>query len=52
MRRAFLPLQLFDEDGEFLHSVGEGFIGRCFGLATDGKVAKIIRRKRFSRERG
>ena len=32
-------IQIFDEDGDFLKTVGHGHIGRPFGLATDGKVS-------------
>ena len=28
---------MFDDNGEFITSIGDGVLGRCFGLATDGK---------------
>ena len=28
---------MFDDSGEFLKSIGDGALGRCFGLATNGK---------------
>ena len=31
-------ISLFNELGEFLKPVGQGQVGKCFGLATDGKV--------------
>ena len=31
-------IQFFSEDGEFIQHIGEGYIGRCYGLTTDGKV--------------
>ena len=38
-------IQMFDEDGNFIHHVGRGVLGRCYGLTTDGVVRK--RRKPF-----
>ena len=29
--------QMFDDNGEYIKSIGDGTMGRCFGLATDGK---------------
>ena len=29
--------QMFDDSGEFVKSIGDGVLGRCFGLATNGK---------------
>ena len=34
-------IQFFSEDGEFIQHIGEGYIGRCYGLTTDGKVIPI-----------
>ena len=31
-------IQVFDESGNFIRTVGEGQICKAFGLATDGKV--------------
>ena len=28
---------MFDDNGEYIKSIGDGTLGRCFGLATDGK---------------
>merc|ERR1719245_1889326 len=32
-----LGIQMFDDSGEYIKSIGDGALGRCFGLATDGK---------------
>ncbi len=32
-------IQLFDDDGTFLKHIGEGVIGRCFGLTHNGRVS-------------
>ena len=32
-----LTSQMFDDSGEYIKSIGDGVLGRCFGLATDGK---------------
>ena len=32
-----LGIQMFDDSGEFVKSVGDGLLGKCFGLATNGK---------------
>ena len=32
-----LGIQMFDDSGEFVKSVGDGVLGKCFGLATNGK---------------
>ena len=37
--------QVFDEDGCFVQSIGEGVITNCFGLATDGQV-RLTRTKK------
>ena len=29
--------QMFNDSGEFMKSIGDGVLGRCFGLATNGK---------------
>jgi hypothetical protein len=31
-------VQLFDESGTFLKTVGSGIVDKCFGLAMDGQV--------------
>ncbi len=31
-------IQLFDDEGVFLGHVGQGRLGKCYGLSTDGKV--------------
>lgn len=28
---------MFDESGEYIKSIGDGVLGKCFGLATNGK---------------
>ena len=28
---------MFDDSGEYIKSIGDGVLGRCFGLATNGK---------------
>ena len=35
-----IGVQLFDESGTFLKTVGAGIVDKCFGLATDGQVVK------------
>ena len=32
-----LGIQMFDDSGEYIKSIGDGVLGRCFGLATNGK---------------
>ena len=32
-----LGIQLFDDEYQFLMHCGQGMLGRCYGLATDGK---------------
>ena len=30
-------IQLFDDEGHFIMHCGQGMLGRCYGLATDGR---------------
>ena len=44
-------IQLFDGDGNFLQNLCEQFLGRCYGLATDGEDNLITINTNFKNEK-
>lgn len=47
-----LGIQMFDDSGEYIKSIGDGVLGRCFGLATNGKGRLFTINTNYRGEKG
>ena len=43
---------MFDDSGEYIKSIGDGVLGRCFGLATNGKGRLFTINTNYRGEKG